>query len=100
MIFEFKDKTKVHTELIIINSEKEQKQVKEKYSELVKRFPGIANELIKQLSDNKFEYNRAIELNESNHTIKLLEAENKILTLTHKIEILELKAKILLLEQK
>lgn len=111
MLFEFNDGTKDHTELIIVKSGLERKQVREKYLELVKCFPGVANELIKQLSDTRAEFDRTLELTDAKHANELLEATNKInqleanskiyeldsekkmLLLTHKIEILELTAK-------
>ena len=102
MLFEFNDGTKDHTELIIVKSGLERKQVREKYLDLVKCFPGVANDVIKQLSDTRAEFDRTLELTEAKHTNQLLEAANKInmLEAANKINMLEANSKILLLSHK
>lgn len=73
MMFNYNDGNKDHSELIIVKSGLERKQLKEKYKELVDVFPSNINEISKQMNVMKTDFEHKLYCNE-------LQCNNKIIT--------------------
>lgn len=109
MMFEYNDGHKDHNELIIVKPGEERKQLKDKYKELVGNFPSTINELSKQLTTMRADFEQKLETVElkadkkvmsiqSEYDRKLFDMEKQLFGMekqlmeaNHKNEILELK---------